>query len=374
MTKEKGRFYAEDEFRDMDGMLLETNSEIMKKAGEIWEILGKRDHAVSSLRKAYSLVVEALKEKDEELQMKKTLLEKEEQEKQGWIDKYRVLQEQNKTLEEKLNGAKQEKEMLQNRIRQLEQYQTLQEEFEQIRRDCNQHYTDAKHDRDEARSELKQCREELEKETEKVIHLQETLEEEIRQREDKEREVGQLNSQLLEKEKEIHTLKEIKQQYRWQRQKMPILMGVFDAYSAIMEKRDQLPREFFECLQKAMPVDDFDRFVFAALNRSFPISCYLSLKSFIAVSGSGQVPEKAMKEALRCSDRLLEEVFVFGSEYFKEEKLFRIELEKGDPFEDDVCTYINGRGGMYGDIADVWLHGLRDEKDDRIYHSYVEGE
>ena len=231
MTKEKGRFYAEDEFRDMDGMLLETNSEIMKKAGEIWEILGKRDHAVSSLRKAYSLVVEALKEKDEELQMKKTLLEKEEQEKQGWIDKYRVLQEQNKTLEEKLNGAKQEKEMLQNRIRQLEQYQTLQEEFEQIRRDCNQHYTDAKHDRDEARSELKQCREELEKETEKVIHLQETLEEEIRQREDKEREVGQLNSQLLEKEKEIHTLKEIKQQYRWQRQKMPILMGVFDARS-----------------------------------------------------------------------------------------------------------------------------------------------
>ena len=374
MTKEKGRFYAEDEFRDMDGMLLETNSEIMKKAGEIWEILGKRDHAVSSLRKAYSLVVEALKEKDEELQMKKTLLEKEEQEKQGWIDKYRVLQEQNKTLEEKLNGAKQEKEMLQNRIRQLEQYQTLQEEFEQIRRDCNQHYTDAKHDRDEARSELKQCREELEKETEKVIHLQETLEEEIRQREDKEREVGQLNSQLLEKEKEIHTLKEIKQQYRWQRQKMPILMGVFDAYSAIMEKRDQLPREFFECLQKAMPVDDFDRFVSASLNRPFPISCYLSLKSFIAVSGSGQVPEKAMKEALRCSDRLLEEVFVFGSEYFKEEKLFRIELEKGDPFEDDVCTYINGRGGMYGDIADVWLHGLRDEKDDRIYHSYVEGE
>ena len=73
MTKEKGRFYAEDEFRDMDGMLLETNSEIMKKAGEIWEILGKRDHAVSSLRKAYSLVVEALSENDDELQTMKTL-------------------------------------------------------------------------------------------------------------------------------------------------------------------------------------------------------------------------------------------------------------------------------------------------------------
>lgn len=383
--KERGIFFTEEEFRNMDGVLLETNSEIMKKAGEICEILGKRDDAFSSLRKAYCLAVEALKEKDTDLQDKGEILEREAQEKQAWIDKCGALREENRTLEEekrnleeKLDAAGLEEESLKNRIDQLsrqeEYYQTLKAGFEQVQRECNQHYTDAKNDREEAKYELKQCRDDLAEETEKVKYLQTVLDREAGQREEKEREAERLRAELLEKDGELCALNEINQHYISQRQKMPSLMRLYEAYDAMMEKRDELPREFFECLQKVMPLDDFDHFVPAALKRSFPIACYLSIKSFIAVSGSGQVPEKEMKKALRCSDHLLEEVFAFGSAYFKEEKLFRIDMEKGDPFDDELCIYINGKGGMYGDIANVWLHGLRDEKDEKIYHSYVEGE
>ncbi len=375
---ERRTFFTEDELSGMDGMLLETNSEIMKKAGEICGILGKRDSAFSSLRKAYRLTEETLKEKEDQL-------EKEEREKQEWMDKCNALQEKNRILEEakgsletKLNALGKEKEVLESRISQMssqeEHYQTLRNEFEQIRHDCNQHYTDAKNDRDEAKAELERCRDDLAEETEKAEQLQTALNTERGQRQKIESEAKEMRSQLIEKDNEIHTLSETNRQYRSQSKKMPALMGLYDAYDAIMEKREELPHEFFECLQKAMPMDDFDCFVSAALRRSFPIGCYLSLKSFISVSGGGQASEEGMKKALRYADQLLEKVFAFGREYFKEEKLSRIHVEKGDPFEDDVCTYINGRGGMYGDIADVWLHGLRDEKDDRIYHSYVEGE
>ena len=383
--KEKDTFFTDEEFRNMDGMLLETNREIMKKAGEICECLGKRDNAVSNLRKAYCQAAEALKEKDADLQDKGDMLEREVQEKQAWIDKCEALQEKNRmledekrSLEEKLGAAALEEKEFKNQIAQLsrqeEHYQTLKAGFEQIQRECNQHYIDAKNGREKAKAELKQCRDELAKETEKAHQLQTALDREAGQREEKERETEQLRGELSEKDKEICALSEIKQQYIAQRQKMPSLMRLYEAYEDIMEKRDELPREFFECLQKVMLLDDFDRFVPAALERSFPIACYLSLKSFIAVSGYGEAPEEAMKEALLCSDQLLEEVFAFGSEYFKEEKLFRIHIEKGEPFDDEWCIYINGKGGMYGDIANVWLHGLHDEKNEKIYHSYVEGE
>ena len=90
---ERRAFFTEDELSGMDGMLLETNSEIMKKAGEICEILGKRDSAFSSLRKAYRLTEDTLKEREDQL-------EREGREKQEWMNKCNALQGKNKILED----------------------------------------------------------------------------------------------------------------------------------------------------------------------------------------------------------------------------------------------------------------------------------
>lgn len=276
-----------------------------------------------------------------------------------------------KTLEDRLDDANQENENLRSQIERLprqEDYQTLNEGIEQILQICEK-------DIDEAKDELKQCKQELEAEKEKKEKLQGKLYELQNTLDEKEENEKNLKNDLKERKDEVSKLVAQNQQYEKKMEKMPALMQLYDAYDAIMEKKTRLTQGFIECIQKAMPMDDFDSFLCRALKRSFPIAFYLSLQSFIrSCSNSGQMFDGAMEEALHLSDQLLEELFSFGSEYFKEEELSRIGIEKGEPFEEEVCMYIGDEGGVYGNVVSVWLHGLKDEKEDRIYQSYVEGE
>ncbi len=205
--------------------------------------------------------------------------------------------------------------------------------------------------------------------------LQRDLDKELAEKEQREREMQDLRDQLQTETSKANVLDQKVQQYAAQEQRMPIVMKLYQAYNSMMEKRDELPEELFERLQNVVPTDHFDSFLPKVLKPSFPISYYLSVQAFMAMySHNGQMSGEAMREALRVSDDLLSAVFDFGSEYFKEEKLIRLDRKAGDQFDHYMCKYIDGNGGMYGTIVRVWLQGFRDEKNNKIYCSYVEGE
>lgn len=361
LLKESEQFLTEEEILEIDGKLIKIDEVIMKKIGEIFELLGNNRNINSRLREAYHLAVTKLTEKEKDLKDKINILKKEEEEKKILIDKcnslqqkYADLEKKNKELIAELDGVKKEKD---------EKERKLSEEKENSKWYI-QHYTDARKDKEKAESDLKQLRE-----------LQNNLNRELSEKEEKVKELENLKEQLSEKTEKVHTLSEENQQYILQQQKMPALIRLYNAYNSVMEKRNELPQEFFERLQSVVPLDNFDSFLSKALRRSFPVCYYASIQSFIVMcSHHEEVSGEAMKKAILVSDDLLSVIFDFESDYFKEEKIFRINKKEGDSFDSDLCKYIDENGGQYGNIVKVWLHGFRDEKNKKIYCSYVEGE
>lgn len=276
-----------------------------------------------------------------------------------------IMYELLESLEKRLYEADTENGNLRNQIERLpsqEDYQTLKEGIKQIREICER-------DRDKARRELEQCEKDLETEKERGRTLQEKLNKLKDTLDKKESDAESLEKELLESREKADAIGSQNQQYKNKIQKMPKLMRLYDAYDAIMEKKDELPQKVIEWV----PIDDFDSFLCRALKSSFPIGFYLAIESLIK-NNSEQMSDRTMEEALHISDQLLAEVFSFGSEYFEEKGLFRISVEKGNPFNEELYIDIGGKGGMCENVARVWLHGLRDGKEDKIYHSYVEGE
>lgn len=334
IENENGLCYAKDR------MLRKTDSEIAgKNDGDL------RDKQNVSMRRLYT------KQAFEKIHDLLEYLEKEQD----------VLTQENENLGKQIN-----------RLPRREDYQPLEYGIEQILQICQSDSKRAEEELRQYKDKLRQCQDQLESEIENRKKVEENLNKERQEWNKKEEESERQKSEL---DKENRTIRALNEQYIEKMQKMPALMELYDAYDAIMKKKDELPQKFFERIQTAMPMDDFDRFLPAALKRSFPIAFYLSIQSFIsACSYNRQISDGTMKEALRISDQLLEKVFSYGSKYFEEEKLFKIGIERGDDFEEGQCTYIDDKGGMSGDVAHVWFHGFRDEKEKHTYSSYVEGE
>ena len=78
---------------ELDGVLLKTNEEVIKKAGEISEILRIKDDLVRKLRGAYLLAAKALKEKDALLEEKGKKLSEEVQTRWSLKSAYDLLQQ-----------------------------------------------------------------------------------------------------------------------------------------------------------------------------------------------------------------------------------------------------------------------------------------
>ena len=352
ISREDGQLLTEGELLELDGILLKTNEDIIKKAGEIGGILRDKDGLIQRLRSAYLSAVASLREKDAALDANQNELKK------------------------KLGYANQRMQGLEAELsKQEERYHQLETNAKQIQDVCNQHYANARADRDQAVADLRQAQEKLAIFSQDAKTLQERLTKELEDGEARKKDMQDLKDRLQSETSKAGILDEKAQQYAMREQKMPAIMRLYNAYSSMMERRNALPEAFFERIQSVVPLDDFDSFVPRVLKPSFPISYYLSVQSFMAVcSHSGQVSGGTIKEALRVSDDLLSAVFDFGSEYFKEEKLVRIDRKAGDQFDSYVCKYIDGNGGMYGNIVRVWLQGFRDEKNNKIYCSYVEGE
>lgn len=176
-------------------------------------------------------------------------------------------------------------------------------------------------------------------------------------------------------QKENSELKKKMEAVNLQQEKMPALMRLYHAYQSVMEKKSMLPQEFFEYMQSVVPLDDFDGFLPGALRESYPVSFYQTVQSFITVCNlHGEVSGETLKDTLCTLDTLLSAVFDLGSAYWKAQKLSRIDIEAGDPYDSDLCRYIDEKGEEYGNIVKVWLHGFRDEKKNETYRSYVEGE
>jgi len=377
------RFLADGELLEMDGILLKTNEEIIKKAGEISEILRVKDSLIQKLRSAYLSAVAALKEKDASLEDKSKTLSEEVRSKWDLKNHYDSLQQKYTELDTNHNELKGKLDHANQRIQKLEdelskqedRYHVLETNAKQTQEVYRQHYTDARADRDQAVSDLRQAQENLTRISQNAKTLQERFTKELEDGEARQREAQDLRDRLQSETSKADILDEKVQQYALREQRMPAIMRMYSAYSSMMERRKELPQEFFERIQSMVPMDDFDRFLSRVLKPSFPISYYLSVQAFMTMcSHSGQVSGATMKEALRVSDDLLSAVFDFGSEYFKEEKLIRMDCKAGDQFDNYVCKYIDGNGGMYGNIVRVWLQGFRDEKNNKIYCSYVEGE
>lgn len=383
ISREDGQLLTEGELLELDGILLKTNEDIIKKAGEIGGILRDKDGLIQRLRSAYLSAVASLREKDAALEDKSKTLNEEVKAKWDLKNHYDTLQQKyaeldanQNELKKKLGYANQRMQGLEAELsKQEERYHQLETNAKQIQDVCNQHYANARADRDQAVADLRQAQEKLAIFSQDAKTLQERLTKELEDGEARKKDMQDLKDRLQSETSKAGILDEKAQQYAMREQKMPAIMRLYNAYSSMMERRNALPEAFFERIQSVVPLDDFDSFVPRVLKPSFPISYYLSVQSFMAVcSHSGQVSGGTIKEALRVSDDLLSAVFDFGSEYFKEEKLVRIDRKAGDQFDSYVCKYIDGNGGMYGNIVRVWLQGFRDEKNNKIYCSYVEGE
>lgn len=381
--RESRGLLGDSDLLELDAMLLKANEELTRKAGEIGKILVERDSKVQQLRRAYLAAVAVLKEKEEALARKAGALDQSTREFSELKSCYNLLRQDFQKLEQNRDAlasdlacANQQKNDKQEQIGKLEadldrkeeERQTLVSNYIQAQKDYNQYYTDFNNEKDRVKSELKQVQDELERERKSAESLQMRLDTEMDEKAAIEKAMQDLDSR-------VGGLDEKVQRYEARERKMPAVMRLYDAYNGMMERRAALPGEFFERLQNVVPPDDFDGFLSRALRRSFPISFHLSIQSFIAVcNNSGQVPGEAVKEALSVSDDLLSAVFEFGSAYFKEEKIVRIDCRAGDEFKNHLCKYIDGNGGSYGNIVRVWLQGFRDERDNVVYCSYVEGE
>lgn len=383
IAKEDIRFLTDGEILELDGVLLKTNEEVIKKAGEISEILRTKDDLVRKLRDAYLSAAKALKEKDALLEEKGRKLSEEVQTRWNLKSAYDLLQQKYEKLETDHNDVKAKLERASQRTQELgmqlsakeQRCLKLESDSKQIQKDCSQYYTDARADKERAEADLRQIQTELTEARQKAAALQERLEIERKDRDEKEKEIKELGDRLQAETARGDILDEKVQQYASREQKMPAVTRMCRAYSSMVERRGELPEAFYERLQSVVPLDGFDSFLIRVMKPSFPISYYLSVQSFVTVySHSGQLSGEGLKEALRVSDELLAAVFDFGSEYFKEEKLVRLDCKAGDSFNGNVCKYIDGKGGLYGNIVKVWLQGFRDEKNNKIYCSYVEGE
>lgn len=383
ISKEDSRFLTEGEILELDGVLLKTNEEVIKKAGEISEILRIKDDLVRKLRGAYLLAAKALKEKDALLEEKGKKLSEEVQTRWSLKSAYDLLQQKYAKLETDHNEVKAKLIRASQRMQELETQLSTQEQrcralesdSKQIQKDCSQYYTDARADKERAEADLRQARTDLEEARQAAAALQERLDTERKDRDTREKEIKELGDRLQAETVRAGVLDEKLQQYASREQKMPTVTRMCRAYSSMVERRGELPEAFYERLQSVVPLDGFDSFLIRVMKPSFPISYYLSVQSFVTVySHSGQVSSEGLKETLRVSDELLSAVFDFGREYFKEEKLVRLDCKAGDSFNGNVCKYIDGKGGLYGNIVKVWLQGFRDEKNNKIYCSYVEGE
>lgn len=390
ISKKDSAFLTGEELLEMDGMLFEAGDELAGKIGEIGEILRKKDSAARRLREAYRAVAAALNERDAVLEDQvKELGEREKREKElecgceKLRQEYAELQAVNGTLRTRQADMAQRQENSLRQIQELEDVisakekncQLLEEKCSQIRKEYSQYYTDARNDKEKAESAMERLQNELAAERQHAEILQRDLDKELAEKEQRAREMQDLRDQLQTETSKANDLDQKVQQYATQEQRMPIVMKLYQAYNSMMEKREELPEELFERLQNVVPTDHFDSFLPKVLKPSFPISYYLSVQAFMAMySHNGQMSGEAMREALRVSDDLLSAVFDFGSEYFKEEKLIRLDRKAGDQFDHYMCKYIDGNGGMYGTIVRVWLQGFRDEKNNKIYCSYVEGE
>lgn len=376
LLKEDGQFFTDEELLEMDDALFQTSGEIMKKISGITSIIGKHDNSVQRLRREYLSLRSILKDK-------KKALEEEQNEKGVWKDKanslhnkYEALKAKYEELEKGLERANREKDDGLGEIRKLEkqlieqreEYRTREKSYEEIRQDYRERYEEEKAQKEQAESDFQQCRKDYE-------ILQECLKKESEALKAKESETEEQKKQLQAKNDRIQSLDEKVRRYEGQRENMPFLVRLCDAYDCIMEKRDELPREFFECLQNVVPSDDFDRFLSRALEPSFPVYYHDAVQSFLVVCRHrGEVSDETVKKALSVLDALLSIVLDFGNRYFEEERFVRIQIEAGDPFDKLLCRYIDEGGGIYGKIVEVWLHGFKDEKKNKVYCSYVEGE
>lgn len=164
-------------------------------------------------------------------------------------------------------------------------------------------------------------------------------------------------------------------------EEMPAVLQLREVYHEIVNlliakgRTEGFPEDPFANLYMG-PDGYFEDFLSKSLDPEFPGWYCQNADAFVAACQSGSaVVYEAMTEVLSGLNRLLDAVFDLGGKSFTEKGIRRLQIRKGELLREDCCTYING-GVPYGDnkIKIVWMNGIEDERNHRIYRSFVEGD
>lgn len=337
LYKEDEMLFWENAFSEVDKFLLEMDANIMVKLREIMEMIEKNKKEGIKIYEKNHMAKERIGKLivgNKALRDELNTLTAEKAELAGKVD---VLTKQKKELEENIAHLTQEKSDLEK----------------------------------EWKEEKKRLTEEKEKLEEEKARLKEQNKGLTGQKEQLKKENGDLavgNRKLRETRDNLQ-------------EEMPAVLQLREVYHEIVNlliakgRTEGFPEDPFANLYMG-PDGYFEDFLSKSLDPEFPGWYCQNADAFVAACQSGSaVVYEAMTEVLSGLNRLLDAVFDLGGKSFTEKGIRRLQIRKGELLREDCCTYING-GVPYGDnkIKIVWMNGIEDERNHRIYRSFVEGD
>ncbi len=343
--------YWEEEFSEVDKFLLEMDADIMEKLREVMEMIEKNKKSGVKIHEKNHAAGKRIKELRERNQKLRDILNKRTEENTKLAGKAESLTKQMKDLEERIAHLTKEKSDLEKEWG--EEKKKLTGEKVKLEEEKN-HLT-------EQNEELAGQKAALKEEKEGLTGKKEELEKE--------------KGNLAEKNRKLEEARDNLQE------EMPAVLRLREVYHETVDllnvkgRTEGFPREPFANLHIG-PEGCFEDFLSKALDPEFPGWYCQNAEAFVAACQNGPAAAyEAMTDVLSGLDRLLDAVFDLGGKSFREKEIHRLQVGEGELLREDRCAYINS-GAPYGEnkIKKVWMNGIEDEGNNRIYRSFVEGD
>ncbi len=343
---EQDSFDGKDEigFEEVDKFLLKMDANIMDKLSEVMKMIGENKNEGIKIHDK----IHAAKDKIRELGDENQNLKKKETELTGDVDN---LTNQNNELKEKIAHLTKEKSDMEMEWR--AEKKKLTGEKEDL--EGEKAYLTAQNQR------LAEQKATLEGEVEKLTGQKKYLEKK--------------NGDLAEENRKLEKARDDLQE------EMPTVLRLREAYHEMVDllitkgRTEGFTKSPFANLHMG-PEGRFEDFLSKALDPKFPDWYWQDTDAFVAACQSGSaVAYETMVEVLSGLGLLLDAVFDLGGKSFMEKGICRLQTHEGDLLREKSCTYTNS-GVPYGDktIRKVWMDGIKDERTNQIYRSFVEGD
>jgi len=343
--------YWEEEFSEVDKFLLEMDADIMEKLREVMGMIEKNKKSGVKIHEKNHAAGKKIRELRDRNQKLRDKLDKQTKENTELAGKADALTKQMKDLEERIAHLMKEKSDLEKDWG--EEKKKLTGEKVKLEEEKNR--------LTEQNKELAGQKAALGEEKERVTGQKEELKRKNEDLKEENRKLGEARDNLQEE--------------------MPAVLRLREAYHETVDlltakgRTEGFPKESFANLHMG-PEGCFEDFLSKALDPEFPGWYCQNADAFVAACQSGPaVAYEAMAEVLSGLDRLLDAVFDLGRKSFMEKGIRRLQVCEGELLREDRCAYINS-GAPYAEnmIKKVWMNGIEDEGNHRIYRSFVEGD